>query len=91
VRHPEVEPTNNAAERAIRSGVLWRKGSFGTQRPEGSRVVETMMPAVATLKQPHRNILDDVIAACEAALRNQPAPSLLPTPQLLDQLVHPAV
>jgi transposase len=30
VRHEEVEPTNNAAERAIRPGVLWRKGSFGT-------------------------------------------------------------
>ena len=31
VRHEGVEPTNNAAERAIRPGVLWRKGSFGTQ------------------------------------------------------------
>jgi transposase len=90
VRHPEVEPTNNAAERAIRPGVLWRKGSFGTQSPEGSRFVETMMTAVATLKQQHRNILDYVVAACEAALRNQPAPSLLPTPELLDQLVRPA-
>ena len=32
VRHPEVEPTNNASERAIRPGVLCRKSSFGTQR-----------------------------------------------------------
>ena len=75
VRHPEGEPTNNAAERAIRPGVLWRKGRFGTQSPEGSRVVETMMTAVATLTPQHRNILDDVIAACEAARRHQPAPS----------------
>ena len=75
VRHPEVEPTNNAAERAIRPGVLWRQGRFGTQSPEGSRVVETMMTAVATLTPQHRNILDDVIAACEAARRHQPAPS----------------
>ncbi|HEY5870074.1 MAG TPA: IS66 family transposase [Candidatus Tectomicrobia bacterium] len=75
VRHPEVEPTNNAAERAIRPGVRWRKGRFGPQSPVGSRVVETMMTAVATLKQQHRNILDYVIAACEAALHNQPAPS----------------
>jgi hypothetical protein len=28
------EPTNNTAERAIRPGVLWRKGSFGTQRAQ---------------------------------------------------------
>ena len=67
VRHEGVEPTNNAAERAIRPGVLWRKGSFGTHSPEGSRFVETMMTVVATLKQQHRNILDYVTAACEAA------------------------
>jgi hypothetical protein len=30
-----IEPTNNTAERAIRPGVLWRKGSFGTQRARG--------------------------------------------------------
>src|SRR5262245_13142364 len=35
VRHEGVEPTNNAAERAIRPGVLWRKRSFGTQSPAG--------------------------------------------------------
>ena len=45
VRHEGVEPTHNAAERAIRPGVLWRKGSFGTQSVAGSRVVEAMMPA----------------------------------------------
>ena len=68
VRHEGVEPTNNTAERAIRPGVLWRKGSFGTQSAEGSRFVETMMTVVATLKQQHRNVLDYVTAACEAAL-----------------------
>jgi hypothetical protein len=26
-----VEPTNNAAKRAVRPAVLWRKGCFGTQ------------------------------------------------------------
>ena len=78
------------AERAIHPGVLWRKGSIGTRRPEGSRFVETMMTAVATLKQQHRNILDYVMSAREAALRNQPAPSLLPTSELLDQLAPPA-
>jgi transposase len=44
-----VEPTNNAAERALRPGVLWRKGSCGTQSEDGSRFVETMMTVVATL------------------------------------------
>jgi transposase len=90
VRHPGVEPTHNAAERAIRPGVLWRKGSFGTQSAEGSRVVEALMTMVATLKQQHRNVLDSVTAACEAALCGAPAPSLLPTPADIEQGMRPA-
>jgi transposase len=90
VRHAGVEPTNNAAERAIRPGVLWRKGSFGTHSPEGSQFVEAMMTVVATLKQQHRHILDYLTAACEAALRGEAAPSLLPTPAALAQLLRPA-
>ena len=42
-----VEPTNNVAERAIRPGVLWRKGSFGTQSAQGWRFVKAMMTVVA--------------------------------------------
>jgi transposase len=90
VRHEGVEPTHNTAERAIRPGVLWRKGSFGTQRPEGARCVEVMMTTVATLKQPHRHVLDDLTVACEAMWRGDPAPSLLPTPAHLSELLHPA-
>ena len=90
VRHEGVEPTNNAAERAIRPGVLWRKGSFGTQSANGSRFVEAMMTVVATLKQQHRNVLAYVTAACEAALSGNPAPSLLPTPADIEQGLRPA-
>ena len=88
VRHPEVEPTNNAAERAIRPGVLWRKNSFGTQSAEGSRFVEALMTVVATLKQQHRNVLDYLTAACEAALSGETAPSLLPTSDDLQKLIY---
>jgi len=80
-----VEPTNNASERAIRPGVRWRKGSFGTQSVQGSRFVEAMMTVVATLKQQHRNPLDYLTAACEAALRHEAAPSLLPADDLACQ------
>ena len=75
-----VEPTNNAAERAIRPGVLWRKGSFGTQSANGSRFVEAMMTVVATLRQQHRNVLAYLTQACQAAYAGEPAPSLLPVP-----------
>jgi transposase len=90
VRHERVEPTNNAAERAIRPGVLWRKGSFGTQSVEGSRFVEAMMTVVATLKQQHRNVLDYLTTTCQAALGGESAPSLLPTPADIPQLMRPA-
>ncbi len=73
-----VEPTKNTAERSIRPGVLWRKGSFGTQSQEGARFVESMMTVVSTLKQQQRNVLEYLTEACAAALRGAAAPSLLP-------------
>jgi transposase len=90
VRHAGVEPTHNAAARASRPGVLWRQGSFGPQRADGSRFVEAMMTVVATLNQQHRNVLDDLTTACEAALRGEGAPSLLPTPAHLAQCTRTA-
>ena len=80
-----VEPTNNTAERAIRPGVPWRKGSFGTQSEEGSRFVESMMTVGATLKQQKRNVLEYLTAAHEAALRGEAAPSLLPAREMESQ------
>jgi transposase len=73
-----VEPTNNAAEQAIRKGVLWRKTSFGTQSEAGSRFVERVMTVTETCRQQNRNILEYITTACEARLHNRPAPSLLP-------------
>jgi transposase len=87
VRVAGVEPTNNAAERAIRPGVLWRKGSFGTQSAAGSRFVEAMMTVVATLKQQHRNVLAYMTDVCQAIYTGEPAPSLLPLhPEIHAQL-----
>ena len=74
-----LKPTNNVAERAIRHGVLYRKTSLGTQSPEGSRFVERILTAVATLRQQERNVLDYLTEAVRAHRRRQPAPSLLPT------------
>jgi transposase len=78
VRVPGVEPTNNLAERQLRAGVLWRKGSFGTQSQAGSRFVERIMTVVSTLRQQHRDVLDYLTEACDAANRGKQAPSLLP-------------
>jgi transposase len=75
---PGVEPTNNAAERALRPAVLWRKNSFGTHSAAGSRFAERMLTVATTLKQQGRNVVDYVAQACVASLHGQPPPSLLP-------------
>jgi transposase len=75
-----VEPTNNAAERALRPAVLWRKGSFGTQSDAGSRFVERILTVAATCKQQGRSLLDFLVAATTAARLGLPPPSLLPAP-----------
>lgn len=74
-----VEPTNNFAEGRVRHGVMWRKTSFGTDSPSGSRFVERILTVVTTLRLQKRNVLDYVTDACQRALRGQPAPSLLPS------------
>jgi transposase len=77
VDHEGVEPTNNASERALRHGVIWRKLSFGTQSESGSRFVETILTVLATCEQQGRNswrYLTDCIAAYH---HQKPCPSLL--------------
>jgi transposase len=73
-----VEPTNNAAERALRPAVLWRKGSFGTQSDAGARFVERLLTVVATCHQHGRDVLAYLTHTCTATLAGQAAPSLLP-------------
>ena len=67
------------AERALRHGVLWRHTSFGTHSAQGSRFVERLLTVRDTLRQQQRNVLDYLRMACDAAVSQQPAPSLLPS------------
>jgi transposase len=73
-----VDPTNNAAERALRHAVIWRRLSIGTESGSGSRFVERMLSVVATCRQQGRNVLDYLIACHEARHLGHPVPSLLP-------------
>jgi transposase len=78
VRVEGVEPTNNAAERALRHAVLWRKASHGTDSELGSRFVENILTVVATCRQQGRNVLEYLTGCCRAALAGAPPASLLP-------------
>jgi transposase len=79
VSEPGVEPTNNAAERALRPAVLWRRCSFGSQSAAGSRFVERMLTVVTSLRWQQRPVLDYLCASLRAQRLGLPAPSLLPT------------
>jgi transposase len=56
VRVEGIEPTNNAAERALRHAVQWRKTSSGTDSPAGSHFVENLLTVVATCRQQGRHV-----------------------------------
>ena len=62
-----VEPTNNAAERAIRPAVIWRRTSFGSQTQAGSTFVGRMLTVVTTLKSQHRTVLEFIASSVKAA------------------------
>jgi transposase len=73
-----VQPTNNAAEQALRHAVIWRKLSFGTQSAAGSRFVERLLTVVETCRRQRRNAFTWLTDAVQAHHNNQPTPSLLP-------------
>jgi hypothetical protein len=75
-----VEPTNNAAERALRHAVIWRKLSFGTQSAGGSRFVERMLTVIETCRRQGRDAFAWLVSAVQADLLHQAPPSLLPAP-----------
>jgi len=86
VRVEGIEPTNNAAERAIRPAVLYRKGCFGTHSAAGSRFVERILTVTTTLRQQGRNVLEFLTQACVAAAHGHRSPSLLPTRRIRAQV-----
>jgi transposase len=77
VRVDRVEPTNNAAEQALRPAVLWRKGCFGAQSAEGNRFVERILTVSATCAQQQRHLLTFLTAAVDTYWRGLPAPKLV--------------
>ena len=91
VRVEGIEPTNNAAERAVRPAVIWRRTSFGTQRAASSQFVARMLTVMLTLRSQQRHVLEYLTTACEAARQGRPAPSLLPDLSLLAQEHHSAI
>jgi transposase len=73
-----VEPTNNAAERAVRHGVLWRKQSGGPRSAAGAAYLAHIWSVVETCRQHGRNVWEYLAACAAAADHGRPLPDLLP-------------
>ena len=73
-----VEPTNNAAERALRKAVMWRKRSFGCKSEAGCRFVERILTVAKTLQQHKRPVLKYLVESIVAHRKGQAALKLLP-------------
>lgn len=72
-----VEPTNNAAERALRTAVQWRKIMFGTRSEQGERAVERLLTIARTCQLQELNALVYLTAAIAAHRRHHAVASLL--------------
>jgi transposase len=79
-RMPGVPATNNAAERALRHAVIWRKTSYGTQTDHGDRLVERLLTIRETCRLQRRRLHDYLTTAITADLHRQPIPALLAPP-----------
>ena len=71
-----VEPTNNPAERALRSPVIHRKVSLGTQSKDGERFAERALSAAATCRLQRRSLFTYLSELITAHTRGDPFPAL---------------
>jgi transposase len=73
-----VEPTNNLAERTLRSYVTWRKVGFGAQSVRGSCYLARIMIVVGNCRLLGRNLLAFLTQAVQAHRGSGSFPSLVP-------------
>jgi transposase len=72
-----VEPTNNAAERALRGPVIHRKLSLGSQSEDGEHTIERLLSASVTCRLQHRSLFAYLTDVLNAKARGDPIPSLV--------------
>lgn len=74
--HDGVQPTNNHAERALRSAVIYRKLSLGSQSKDGEQRVARLLSAHTTCRLQRRSLFAYLTDAIAAHARGDPAPLL---------------
>jgi transposase len=71
-----VEPTNNHAERGLRSAVIYRKLSLGSQSDQGERTIERLLSASVTCRLRKQSLFAYLTQVLNAQARGDPTPAL---------------
>ncbi len=74
--HDGVQPTNNHAERGLRSAVIYRKLSLGSQSKDGEQSLARLLSAHTTCRLQRRSLFTYLTDAITAHTRGDPAPLL---------------
>ena len=74
---PQIEPTNNPAEQAVRFVVIDRRITQGARGDGGRRWCERAWTTLATCAQRGRSAYDFILQAIQYHFAGLPAPSLV--------------
>lgn len=80
LRHPEVHPTNNEAERALRAIVVKRKISGPTRSKRGDESLSRGFTSHERCRRQGRDLMQYIASAITAWISKITPPSLLPQP-----------
>jgi transposase len=78
VTTPDIEPTNNLAEQAIRFVVIDRHVTQGSRSEPGQRWLERIWTTIATCAQQGRSVFEFLCESVTAYFQHRPGPSLSP-------------
>ena len=73
---PDVEPTNNGAERGLRAAVIYRKLSLGSRSQQGERTIERLLSVDQTCRLQRRSLYGYLSEFLAAKARGDPLPAL---------------
>ena len=78
ITNPDIDPTNNVAEQAIRFIVIDRHVTQGTRSIKGRQICERIWTVIATCALQGRSAFEFILKSVQAYFSNTTPPSLLP-------------
>jgi hypothetical protein len=78
ISDPQVQPTNNLAEQAIRFVAIHRRITQGTRSADGRTWCARIWTVIQTCGQQGRSVFEFLSAAVTANFESEPAPPLAP-------------